>query len=90
VPDRYRRDSLGFADEGLNFAIVGEPVKTSSVPNTAAVWGELFIDVAGGTNFKFHVEKGVDFQRARDGLQRFVSIIQQRIDTAEKCPFYEP
>lgn len=88
--DRYRRDSLGFVDEGLNFAVEGEPVKTSSIPSDAQVWGELFITAAGSVSFKFHVEKGVGFQQARESLRRFVYIIQQRIDTAKECPFYEP
>lgn len=87
--DRYRRDSLGFVDEGLNFD-TSRGVKESSIPDYAEVWGELFISAAGTTNFKFHVEKGVDFQQARECLIRFVRIIQQRIDTAKECPFYEP
>lgn len=88
--DRYRRDPLGFIDEGLNFAVTFDTIKSSSIPSYSEVWGELFIDAAGGTNFKFHVEKGIDFQHARECLRRFVSIIQQRIDTAKECPFYEP
>lgn len=87
---RDRRDSLGFTDEGLNFAVDSSEVKESSVPDYAEVWGELFIDKAGGTNFKFHVENGIEFDRARESLKRFVVIIQQKIDTAENCPWFEP
>lgn len=88
VRDRYRRDALGFTDEGCNFAVGEQAVKPSAIPGDASVWGELFIDAAGGTNFKFH--SGSDFQFARESLRKFVSIIQQRIDTAKECPFYEP
>lgn len=88
--DRYRRDKLGFTDEGLNFISERqvEKVKISSVSDDIKIWGELFIDSAGGTNFKFH--SGDDFQIARESLRKFVSIIQQRIDTAKECPFYKP
>lgn len=89
MSDRYRRDSLGFVDEGLNFVVENHyEVKLSSVPAEARIWGELFVDAAGGVNFKFH--SGSDFQLARRSLRKFVSIVQQRIDTARECPFYEP
>lgn len=87
MSDRYRRDALGFTDEGCNFAVPGQEVQLSSVPSDVLIWGELFIDAAGGSNFKFHC--GTDFRQAKIALEKFASIIQQRIDTAKECPFYE-
>jgi hypothetical protein len=85
-----RRDALGFRDEGLNFVANGQSVKESSVPIDSVIWGEVFVDPAGLTNFKFHVEggQGISFDQAKRALEAFVRVIQQRIDTADQCPYY--
>lgn len=62
--------------------------KTSTVPAEVAIWGELYIDAAGGSNFRFHVEHG-DFTTAKKALEKFVVAIQQRLEYAPRCPFYE-
>jgi hypothetical protein len=51
--------------------------------------GLLWIDESdGSTNFKFNANGG-DFASGRKALQRFVAVIQKRLDDEEKCPSYE-
>jgi hypothetical protein len=61
--------------------------KESNVPDDAIVWGELWVDVEGQVNFKFHTER--NFIRSKKALQRFARVIQERIDRAKDCPFFE-
>lgn len=64
--------------------------KESSIPADAPVWGEVYVDQTGlDINFRFHVEKGVGFTNARAMLRRFIISMQQRLDNANECPFYE-
>lgn len=51
--------------------------------------GLLWIDEQdGSTNFKFNVAGG-DFSSAREALSKFVAVIQDRLNNAEQCPFFE-
>lgn len=50
--------------------------------------GELWIDENGETNFKFHVIGG-NFLDAQQALLKFVECIQERLDNAQKCPYFE-
>lgn len=64
--------------------------KESSIPVDAPVWGEVYVDQTGiDINFRFHVEKGVGFDNARTMLRKFIITMQQRLDNAEGCPFFE-
>lgn len=58
-----------------------------SIPEDAPVWGELWLDVDGTVNFKFHTH--YPFIRSKYAMKNFVKIIQDRIDAADKCPFHE-
>jgi hypothetical protein len=49
---------------------------------------ELWIDEEGYTNFKWHIEGG-SFTDARKVLVKFIECLQTRLETGERCPFYE-
>lgn len=51
--------------------------------------GELWIDDEGFANFKFHIQGG-QFTDAREALRKFIACLQDRLDKAERCPFYQP
>jgi hypothetical protein len=51
--------------------------------------GEVWIDEAGEANFRFHIAGG-SFGEAREALARMIGVMQDRLDNAERCPFYEP
>ena len=64
--------------------------KESSIPADAPIWGEVYVDQTGlDINFRFHVDEGVGFNKARATLRKFIIIMQQRLDNAPDCPFYE-
>lgn len=50
--------------------------------------GELWIDEDGSANFRFHIEGG-SFLDAQDALNKFITVLQSRLDNAKKCPFYK-
>lgn len=50
--------------------------------------GELWLDPDGTANFKWHIEGG-DFLAAREVLVKFIACLQSRLDSEQKCPYYE-
>lgn len=65
-------------------------IGTRNEPATAGrrYSGELWLDLDGTANFKWHIEGG-DFLSAREVLVKFIACLQSRLDSEQKCPFYE-
>jgi len=54
------------------------------------LWGELFLDEDGEADFKFHIERGAGgFLPAKEALEKFIALLQERLNNAKQCPFYE-
>jgi hypothetical protein len=51
--------------------------------------GLLWIDDNdNSTNFRFNIAGG-DFSSAREILIRFIAVLQEKLDNAERCPYFE-
>lgn len=59
----------------------------SNIPEDAPVSAELWMTPEGEINFKFHTR--YDFLRSKYAMERFVKIVQERLDNAKLCPFHE-
>ena len=50
--------------------------------------GELYIDESGEAHFVCHTPATVGFIEAREGLTKFVELLQDKIDNQQQCPHF--
>ena len=79
-----RRRMLAEGGEGVKGV---RATKDSDIPDTARVWGEVWLGEDFSVNFKSHTT--LDFTRSKYAMGRFARLIQERIANAEMCPFHE-
>lgn len=56
--------------------------------NSNQLRGELYIDEAGEAHFICHTPPEIGFEEARDGLEKFVALMQSKLDNQAQCPHY--
>ena len=74
---------------GDHFASCPETANDPKAFESRQYSGVLWIDDSDGSvNFKFHVSGG-DFLSAREAMIKFRDVIQARLDSETRCPYYE-
>jgi hypothetical protein len=58
------------------------------IPN-ATIWATTSLEFDGTVNFNFHIEHGT-FAEGRKALEKFIKIMQERLESQKSCPYYEP
>ncbi len=53
------------------------------------LWGELYMDAGGKPHFHCHTPGTMTFDEARTGLEKFIGLLQSKVDRQEECPFNE-
>jgi hypothetical protein len=53
----------------------------------AELFGELYLDEHGQPHFICHI-RGEDYGKARDGIEKFIALLQEQIKNERQCPFY--
>ena len=50
--------------------------------------GELYLDAKGKAHFDCHTPGGMTFVESREGLVKFIALLQNQVDRQEECPYY--
>lgn len=52
--------------------------------------GELYLDTTGEPHFICHTPGNMSFAEVREGLVKFIALLQNQHDRQEECPHYTP
>lgn len=55
----------------------------------AVLHGELFLDKEGNAHFVQHTPGDMTFLEVREGIIKFIALLQSQYDRRKECPYYQ-
>lgn len=77
-----------FTPEQLTRAVKKVIKRKTVIVGESQLFGELYLDDDGEAHFVCHTDGAMSFEQAREGLEKFITILQDQMERQQECPFH--